>query len=406
MAELLKRAWILLEQNRFQEAINTLHDYLGEYSNDVEALYMLAVCYLESERYQDAHNIIEAALAIDPGDSRLHYLKARYMMDQKKYKDAELHISDAIAIDPTVPTYYATWSQLLLFQKKFQEALTKAEEGLSFNPEDETCLNLRSHALFNLDQKEAAFEGLYEALEHNPENAYTHANIGWKTLEAGNHNKALEHFREALRKDPNSQWAKMGMAQAMKAKYWLYRLYLKYSFFMSRQGGRRQWFIIGGVYLASRLLGELSIWLQVILFVIIASTWLITPISNLFLRMNPYGKFLLTKNDLNTAAYVGLLLATSVVCGITYAFTDQDFLLTACVYAAMMMIPMGSMNVPESKKGKNILKGITALTAMAAVYGIIATAQFNSIDIFAFWLPFILLFIYQVVTNILISRES
>ena len=36
-----------------------------------------------------------------------------------------------------------------------------------------------------------------------PDNEFTHATVGWNIFEKGNHKKANQHFREALRINPN-----------------------------------------------------------------------------------------------------------------------------------------------------------------------------------------------------------
>ncbi len=65
-------------------------------------------------------------------------------------------------------------------------------------------------ALVKLGRKAEAGADDRAALLRDPENALTHANQGWALLEQGDHGKALEHFREALRIDPEIEWARAG----------------------------------------------------------------------------------------------------------------------------------------------------------------------------------------------------
>ena len=117
--------------------------------------------------------------------------------------------------------------------EKYEDALNLANEGLERDPENILALNIRSSALIKLDRKEDAFTTIEGALAHDPNNAYTHSNYGWGLLEKGNHKKALQHFREALKHDPTLVQAQAGMAEALKANYVFYRLFLRYAFFMS-----------------------------------------------------------------------------------------------------------------------------------------------------------------------------
>ncbi len=58
---------------------------------------------------------------------------------------------------------------------------------------------------------------LGSALANDPENALTHANQGWALLHRGDHERALEHFREALRIDPELEWAR-GRASSRRSR--------------------------------------------------------------------------------------------------------------------------------------------------------------------------------------------
>ena len=86
-----------------------------------------------------------------------------------------------------------------LSRKKYEEALEIANEALEIDAENILALNTRSTSLLKLNRKEESFETIEGALREDPNNAYTHANFGWGLLEKGDHKKALEHFREALK---------------------------------------------------------------------------------------------------------------------------------------------------------------------------------------------------------------
>ena len=52
--------------------------------------------------------------------------------------------------------------------------------------------------------------------------------MGWLALHSKDHKKALEHFKQALIYFPFNDHAKVGMVEALKAKYWCYRVFLNY----------------------------------------------------------------------------------------------------------------------------------------------------------------------------------
>ena len=98
-------------------------------------------------------------------------------------------------------------------------------------------------ALTHLGRRGEAGTAIDTALARDPKNALTHANRGWTLLHGGDHARALEHFREALRLDPELAWARRGIVETLSARGPVIRLLLRYFLWMQRiavfPGGRR-----------------------------------------------------------------------------------------------------------------------------------------------------------------------
>src|SRR5262249_14726907 len=156
------------------------------------------------------------------------------------------------------PAYWGHLGALHHDAKRFRDALAAAERGLRLDPESPLCTNIRAMALRGLGRKEDAGDAVAAALSRNPEDAASHANMGWNLLHQGKPKPALDHFREALRLRPDMEWARNGVVEALKARWLLYRLILKYFLFMSRLKGRVQWFILIGGYLAYQVVRSIS----------------------------------------------------------------------------------------------------------------------------------------------------
>jgi tetratricopeptide (TPR) repeat protein len=406
MAVLIQRAQILLQQGRFDDAFTALRQHLSTNAHDTEGLYLLAVCYLETGNTAEAEQVAANTLSFAPYDDRFLYLQSRIASIKNQYNEAIRAISSAVAINPHYSHYFAMWSQILLNKKEYEAALRKADEGLALNPEDEACLNLRSHALFSLGRKEEAFSGLHEALEHNPENAYTHANLGWKWLEARNHHKALEHFRESLKIDPNNEVARNGMVQAMKAKYWLYRQFLNYSFFMGRQKARTQWAIIIAIFILTQIANQYFFPLYIVLALMAISTWLITPVSNLFLRLNPYGRYALSPEQTKVSNIVGILLGATLLSGVAFLITGINGLLALCLCTGVMLLPAAGLYVSERKKSRNFTRWYVLGLALLGVLGVgLAFLKNDPFNIFV-TVMLIGVFGYQILANYILTKEG
>lgn len=388
---LLERAQQLIALERYKEAEKELRAVLSQDPTDTRALALISICFAEQNRLDEAMKAIHNGISIAPDNDYFLYLQSLYYYKDTKMKDAEKSIRNAISFNPRNADYFGLLAAIKLQQKEWQQALDNANEGLAIDPDNIQCLNARSTALFKLDKKEDAYATIREALNQDPENDYTHANLGWGLLEKGDHKKALEHFREALKVNPNSDYAKSGLVQALKARYWFYRIFLKYAFWIANLGGKAQWAILLGLYFGIKYLGriadgnpELAVFLNPVIYCYTAfalSTWIITPLSNLFLRLNIYGRYALTKEETTASNFVGVALLIGLAGFGIYLFHDALLYLLIGLYGVTMMIPLSSMFNPQKKRSKHILIGYTTLLAFIGLGAILDTASTGTMSV-------------------------
>lgn len=410
----LSRVDILFQQKKYSEAEQVLKDLLREDSNNIHLLSLLAEVNLQQDKYDIAKEIIEKAIGLSPDSSHLFYIKARIAIHQDKYTEAEQNIIQAIELAPYDADYFALLSNIKLTRKQYEQALELANKALEIDPENLLGLNARSSALLKLNRSEESFFTIEGALREDPNNAYTHANYGWGLLEKGNHKKALEHFKESLKKDPNFTYAQSGMIEALKATNPIYRVFLKYAFWINNLTAKYQWTVIIGFFLGTKILKIIAnnnktlqpylTPLIIALAFVAFSTWIITPISNLFLRFNTFGQFLLDKKEKMSSNFVAIALLTFTI-GILafFIFSDQKFL-TIAIFGFAMMLPFSVMY--SDSKPKNAL---FVYTIAMAIIGIIAIVQtfisgelINEITLF-----FIFGFIaFQWIANYLMINDS
>ncbi|MDB5256146.1 MAG: Tetratricopeptide 2 repeat-containing protein [Chitinophagaceae bacterium] len=349
--QLIQRAELLIQQHKFQEAEKVLADLLSQYPTDIRVLALMAEVQLQQDKTDEAETLINSAIGLSPDIGYLYYLKSRVAINRKKYDDAEKDLKEAISIEPTDADFYALLASIKLMRKNYDAALETANTALEHDPENISALNTRSTALLKLDRHEESHQTIEGALREDPNNAHTHANYGWNLLERGDHTKALKHFSEALKNDPNSEYAQIGMAEALKARYIAYRWFLKYSFWISNLTAKYQWVVFIGFIVGFRLLRvlasnspSLSPYLTPLIIVIAFvafSTWVITPISNLFLRFNKYGKHLLSPKEILSSNLVGISAFVFIAGVLTYFITQNVQWLAPAALGFSMMLPLG-----------------------------------------------------------------
>jgi tetratricopeptide (TPR) repeat protein len=213
-------------------------------------------------------------------------------------------------------------------------------------------------ALVKLGRKAEAGVTIDAALSRNPDNALTHANQGWTFLEQNQPKKALEHFREALRLDPENEWARSGIVEALKARNFIYAIMLRYFLWMSRLSTRVQWAIILGGYFGNRILATvardnpaLAPWvlpLQILYVAFALLTWTAEPLFNLLLRLNRFGRLALSREQTVSSNWFGSCLFLALLALAGWLLSSNALLLiTAAVFGFLLLPLAGTFKCPE-----------------------------------------------------------
>ncbi|WP_100611301.1 tetratricopeptide repeat protein [Confluentibacter lentus] len=411
---LLSKVEILIQQKKFAEAENILSSLLREDSNNTHFLSLLAEVNLQQDKFENANSIIENAIGLSPDTPHLFYVKSRIAIQQDKLNEAEKNINQAIELDPYDADYFALLAHIKLGRKQFEKALQTANRALEIDAENLLALNTRGTALNKLNRSEESFKTIEGALREDPNNAYTHANYGWGLLEKGNHQKALEHFKESLSNDPTFEYAQSGMLEAIKATNPIYRVFIKYSFFINNLTAKYQWGVIIGFYIGFKILRTFAknnealqpylTPLIVTLALFAFSTWIIAPISNLFLRFNKYGQLLLDKKEKMSSNFVAVSLGLFFIELLLYFVLSDEKMLIIAVYGFAMMLPLGAMFSPSKNK-----YGLLIYTTALAVVGLLAIGLTFSIGEMFNLMTVIFIFgfvAFQWVANYMLIKED
>src|SRR5690242_18623751 len=286
----VERGLLLFHQSRHEMAEKEFRQALAAEPHGAFAHSLLAMCLSHRKEYKEATAEAQQAIHLQPDFPFAHYAHAHVLFDRNRSDEALEAIQEAIRLEPGDADYLALLANIHCEERRWPAALEAAERGLQFDPAHVQCTNLRAIALVKLGRKSEAGATIDAALAKNPDSAITHANQGWTFLEKGEPKKALEHFREALRLDPENEWARQGTVEALKARNIIYAAMLKYFLWMSRFSKRGQWVIILGAFIGNRLLAalaasnpDLAPWvlpLRILYICFALMTWMAQPFFN------------------------------------------------------------------------------------------------------------------------------
>jgi Tfp pilus assembly protein PilF len=374
----LQRATLLFEQHRFADAEQALALALGEEPENMLAHGLMALCLLRREAFGEATEHAEQAVAAAPDNAWPHGVLASVWLLRHDLSKAQAAAEQALALDPSSAERHVLLGRIYFVQSQWQRALEEAFAALAQDPESVDALNLKAECFRKLGKGDLAGSQLQAALAVDPENSETHASLGWLALQQGDRRKAKEHFREALRLDPNSEWAREGVLEAIKAWNPVYRLFLKYIFLMQSLGRRGQWGVIVGGYVGYRIIGDIARnspqWAPYLYPFIVAYiafvllTWLARPLANLSLRLHPLGKLALSHDERIASNWIGGFLAAAILFGLGAWIRDSLLLGPPALVCAGMLFPLAatfSADRPWPRKPLAIYSLISGLCGAA-----------------------------------------
>jgi tetratricopeptide (TPR) repeat protein len=359
MTPRLQRASLLIDQGRYELAERELTAAMAEEPNDAVTHGLMAICMLSRERFDEATDFAERAIHLAP-DSPMGYGVAAIVWRTRRHFDkAEASIREAIALLPYDADYRATLSSIKYLQKDWEAAREAAEAALAIDPEHTDALNLRAESLRKLGRTGDALAELETSLQVNPDSAGTHASLGWTYLQKGNRAKATEHFREALRLDPELEWAREGVLETLRSYNPLYRPLMAFFFWMQSLTGRAQWGVILGAYVVYQIIRAVAranpAWapfLTPLIFIYIAfvaATWIGKPLMNLTLRLHPLGRLALSHDERIASNWIGGFLAAGLA-ALAATWFYSDAFLPSAIALLLMVIPLAAMfNVHEPR---------------------------------------------------------
>ncbi len=381
----LSRAQLLMQQHRFELAEEQLRLALSEGTDTATAHALLALCLSERNKFAEAATEAQQAIHDAPDEALGFHALATIQWKRNQLADAKTTISEAIRLEPWNSHHFHVLAGIESNRYRWSESLAAAEQGLACDPDDIGCNNLRAIALVNLGRKEEAGQSIQATLSKNPEDAVTHANQGWTMLHQRQPLDAMKHFREALRLQPDLEWARLGIVEAMKARFFVYRWLLSFFLWMTHFPPNVRLGLILGLVFGQNLLANLiqmvpilaplALPLTIGYVLFVWMTWTASSLFNLVLRLDPFGRLVLNSTERLESNLVGLCLLSCIVVIATSSLLI-DWVIVDRVWAAGMlflglMLPViATFRQPDGRK-----KWFAAYTVGVTVCVLMATYQ-------------------------------
>jgi hypothetical protein len=199
-------------------------------------------------------------------------------------------------------------------------------------------------------------------------------------LHRGDHRGALEHFREALRLDPELEWARAGIVEALKARYLLYRVMLRFFLWMGRQSTVAQWVVILGFVFGRRILADLArshpalapflFPVLALSFAFLLLTWIASPLFNLLLRLNHFGRLALSREQRIASNWIGGCFLLGAVCFVSYLVRPAELNSFGMVYFGFLLMPLAVTFGRARGTPRRLIAAYTGVVALLGLPGL------------------------------------
>ena len=298
------RAGQLIELQRYPEALAELSAGLAEDPDNAHLMAQLAYCQHEMGD-KKALETAKRATGLDPEGTHAQSILASILIDRGNLKEAEKVLRQALLNDSESAQLLAMLAVVQFNREDYKAANATALEALRSDPDSESAHWVLTQTKSILRHKDVDASNL-EHLAKNPESPMALQSRGLMFLRQGQTTRAYEAFRDALRLDPHNEGAREGLKEALRSKFWPYKMLLAYAFFTQRFG--KYGYLIGiALWVISRALRQVArdnpaLRAYLIPVIVVASFfvfgWVYTmPVLNLVLLFHPFGRYALTQSE-------------------------------------------------------------------------------------------------------------
>ena len=375
MSTAFQRGLVLFQQNRQDLADREFRQELSQDPDNATAHAFLALCLTELNKHDEALAEAGEAVRLEPDTAFSHYVRGWVLFGRKQFREAEAAVQEAIRLEPFDANALGLLANIAIARHRWSDALEAAERGLAIDAEHATCLNLRALALVQLGRKAEAAATLGSALADDPENALTHANQGWAYLHQGDHARALEHFREALRIDPELEWARVGIVESLKARHLFYRLMLRFLLWMGRQTRVVQFGFLFALIFGQTVLKQVGDAVPAfkpfitpvlgLVFGFLLMTWVASPLFNLLLQLNKFGRLALSTEQKVESLSIGGCFGLAAAAFAANCVVTTDLSFFGMYYFGLLLLPLAVMfRMPAGRPRRLMALAVCAIASM------------------------------------------
>ncbi len=207
---------ILLKQQRIDDSINELNKLIDAHPKNALAHNLLGSAYMARGAYDEGMREFNRTTELDPKIIQAHLNKGLFHLSRGKEKEAELDLQTAVQVAPELLNTRLILVSYYMRQKKYDKAMAVLSQGRSGKKGDAPLYNAMAGIMLAQNKQADAFTYLRKAKETDVRFFPAYFNLALCYTAGGEHEKALDEYRNVLRIDPRNVDAMLAMATLLE----------------------------------------------------------------------------------------------------------------------------------------------------------------------------------------------
>jgi tetratricopeptide (TPR) repeat protein len=199
---------VLLDQQRYPEAIAELRQSLALEPRDLDARLTLAIARTRAGHVDEAIADYRAMLDASPQFAQAHNNLANLLLAQGRVDEAIAHFEQAVALDPAYATGHYNLANTLAQRGRLAQAIAHYRKALALHPRFTNAWANLGLTLAEAGQPDEALAALRTAADLEPRNPQPRLALGNLLSELGRYDEATSQLRRVLEIDPQNAQAR------------------------------------------------------------------------------------------------------------------------------------------------------------------------------------------------------
>lgn len=173
-------------------------------SANVDAAYILGVCYIQTKDYPSARKAFARMFAVPPDSAASYLFTARMMLRFDFDVVAEEYAKKAVELDPKLPLAHSLLGEIYLYKSRIQEATEQFQGELQLNPGDAAAYYKLADAYTRVQKYEDAERLLQRSIWLDATSTGPYILMGKVLERKGEAALAVRALLRAIAMDPNN----------------------------------------------------------------------------------------------------------------------------------------------------------------------------------------------------------